>query len=100
MSVDVDATHATRGLLHVTSTSRYAGPLTLEYPRWIPGEHIRPGRSLTWRLVITAGTYRLRWERDLVDLYAIHVDVPPGTPALDVDFDFLGAALGDTVRRA
>lgn len=96
MSVDVDATHATRGLLHVHEHIAVTpGPLTLEYPRWIPGEHMPAGPLVdVAALVITAGTYRLRWERDLVDLYAIHVDVPPGTPALDVDFDFLGAALG------
>jgi predicted metalloprotease with PDZ domain len=96
MSVDVDASHATRGLLHVhEQIAVTAGQLTLEYPRWIPGEHMPAGPIVDVAgIVITAGTMRLRWERDLVDLYAIHVDVPPGTPTLDVSFDFLGASTG------
>jgi predicted metalloprotease with PDZ domain len=96
MSVDVDASHATRGLLHVHEQIPVTpGLLTLEYPRWVPGEHMPSGPIVNLAaLVITAGPLRLRWERDLVDLNAFHIDVPPGTSSLDVRFDFLGASTG------
>ena len=32
------------------------------------------------------------WRRDLVEMYSIHLDVPPGVSTLDADFDFLLAA--------
>jgi predicted metalloprotease with PDZ domain len=96
MSVDVDASHVTRGLLHVHERIPVApGVLTLAYPKWIPGEHAPAGPLVNVAgLTIAAGSLRLRWERDLVDLYTIRVDVPPGTSVLDVQFDFLGAAVG------
>ena len=96
MSVDVDASYVTRGLLHVHERIPVTpGLLTLEYPKWIPGEHQPSGPIVNLAgIVITAGTLRLRWERDRVDLYAIRVDVPPGTPVLDVRFEFLGASTG------
>jgi predicted metalloprotease with PDZ domain len=96
MSVDVDASHVTRGLLHVHERIAVKpGVLTLEYPRWIPGEHSPLGPIVDVAgLTIAAGALRLRWERDLVDLHAFHIDIPPGTATLDVRFDFLGAATG------
>ncbi len=96
MSVDVDAAHVTAGLLHVHERIPVTmGQLTLEYPKWIPGEHSPSGPiANVAALVITAGTLRLRWVRDLVDLNAFHIDVPPGTAAIDVRFDFLGAGTG------
>ena len=96
MSVDVDAAHATANVLHMHERIPVVpGPLTLEYPMWIPGEHMPAGPIVNLAaLVITAGAQRLRWERDLVDMNAFHLDVPPGTSLLDVRFDFLGAALG------
>ncbi len=96
MSVDVDATHVTRGLLHVHERIAVVpGVMTLEYPRWIPGEHAPSGPIVNLAaLVITAGATRLRYERDLTDLNAFHIDVPPGTSTVDVRFDFLGASAG------
>lgn len=96
MSVDVDASHVTRGLLHVRERIAVVpGEMTLEYPRWIPGEHAPTGPIVSVAaVVIMAGSTRLRYERDLTDLYAFHIDVPPGTSALDVSFDFLGGAAG------
>lgn len=96
MSVDVDATHATANVLRVHERIPVVpGALTLEYPKWIPGEHMPAGPIVNLAaLAITAGGRRVGWERDLVDPYAFHLDVPPGTSMLDVRFDFLGAALG------
>src|SRR5258705_10003162 len=39
-TLDVDLTDSPRGLFHAVETLPAApGPLTLEFPRWIPGEH-------------------------------------------------------------
>ena len=38
------------------------------------------------------------WKRDPVDMYAFHVDVPAGVPALDVSFQFVGATQPDQGR--
>ncbi len=67
-----------------------AGPLTLLYPEWIPGNHSPTGPiSAVAGLVVTAGGKKLDWVRDPINVYAFHIDVPPGIPALDVAFQYL-----------
>jgi predicted metalloprotease with PDZ domain len=69
-----------------------AGKLTLLYPEWIPGNHSPTGPIENLAdLVITANGQRIPWERDRVDIYAFHVDVPAGASSLDVDFIYLSA---------
>jgi predicted metalloprotease with PDZ domain len=96
MSVAVDASHATQDILHIReSIPVKPGAVTLEYPKWIPGEHSASGPIVNVaNLVISAGATPLRWLRDLVDPNAFHIDVPPGTSSIEVRFDFLGAATG------
>lgn len=92
--LDVDATGAPRRIFRAHLTIPVsAGPLTLLYPEWIPGEHAPTGpiTNLTG-LVLTAGGKRIPWRRDDVDMYAFHCDVPPGATTLDVSLDFLSAA--------
>jgi len=73
----------------------HVGPLTLVYPKWIPGEHAPNGPIANLAgLVVHAGSTRLPWTRDPVDLYAFHVDVPAGATTIDVDFEYLGAQSG------
>ena len=64
------------------------GPLTLVYPKWIPGNH-RPSGPIAnvTGLQIEAGGKPLVWLRDPVDMYAFHVDVPAGVTELQVSFD-------------
>jgi predicted metalloprotease with PDZ domain len=66
------------------------GPLTLYYPKWIPGTHgpTGPIRNLAG-LKITAGGKALPWRRDPVDMYAFHLDVPQGATAVEVNIEFL-----------
>jgi predicted metalloprotease with PDZ domain len=68
------------------------GKLTLLYPEWIPGNHSPTGpiQDLS-DLVVTANGQRVPWERDLVDVYAFHVDVPAGVSSIDADFIYLSA---------
>lgn len=87
----VDMTDAPRHLIHShLAIPVTAGPLTLEYPEWIPGNH-RPTGPIdnVAGLFIRANGQDLPWRRDEVDMYGIHVQVPPGVATLDVDFDFL-----------
>ena len=68
-----------------------AGPLTLFYPEWIPGEHGPTGPIVNLAgLKITAAGKPLAWRRDDVDMYAFHVEVPQGASALEIALDYLG----------
>lgn len=85
----VDATDAPRNILHATVTIPVSpGPVTLVYPKWIPGNH-RPTGPIhnVMGLHIKAGGKELEWERDLVDMYAFHVQAPAGAKELEVTFD-------------
>lgn len=85
----IDATDAVRNILHSTVTVPVApGPVTLVYPKWIPGNH-RPTGPIqnVMGLHIKAGGNELEWRRDLVDMYAFHLQVPAGVRELEVSFD-------------
>lgn len=87
----VDATHAPEKILHAQLQIPVAsGPVTLVFPKWIPGEHgpTGPIADLTG-LEFFAGSQRLTWRRDLVDMYALHVNVPQGASTLDARLDLV-----------
>ncbi len=72
------------------------GPLTLYYPKWIPGEHAASGPiQNVASLVIDAGGRRVAWHRDPLHLYAIDLDVPANANSIDVNFTYLGATFGN-----
>ncbi|HEV2738513.1 MAG TPA: PDZ domain-containing protein [Candidatus Elarobacter sp.] len=100
IALAVDASHAVQGILFVRETIPVTpGPLTLVYPKWIPGEHAPNGPIANVAgLAIRARGLTLSWRRDPVDLYAFHVDVPAGTTSLDVAFEYLGAQSGENSR--
>ncbi len=88
----VDATDLARGIFSVRETIPVAGPgpITLLYPKWIPGNHSPTGPiDKLAGLVVTAGGHPVAWRRDPVDVYAFHLDVPAGATALDLAFQFL-----------
>lgn len=65
------------------------GPLTLHYPKWIPGDHAPDGPIEDMMgLEITAGGKRIAWHRDDVDMFAFHLTVPTGVGRIDVRFQF------------
>ena len=91
ITLDVDATDAARNVLHAKlHIPANPGPLTLVYPKWIPGEHgpTGPITDLTG-LKISANGEPIVWERDGEDMFAFHLDVPAGANAVDVALDFL-----------
>jgi predicted metalloprotease with PDZ domain len=90
----VDATQAPQKILHAhMQVPVHAGPLTLYYPKWIPGEHMPDGPIIQVAgMKFTVGGKTIPWRRDLVDMFAFHLDVPQGAASLDVDLDFLLSA--------
>ncbi len=80
------------------------GPLALRYPKWIPGTHSPSGHIADMVGVIaTAGGQRVAWHRDLADMFMLHLDVPQGAKAVEVDFQYLSptgtSGLSETIKR-
>jgi predicted metalloprotease with PDZ domain len=101
MTLDVDASDAPLKILHATMTMpAKAGPLTLFYPKWIPGEHMPSGpiANLTG-LHISADGKELDWRRDLVEMNAFAITVPAGAKSLTAKYDYVivgGGAFGSS----
>ncbi|HEX9046767.1 MAG TPA: M61 family peptidase, partial [Verrucomicrobiae bacterium] len=96
IQLNVDATDAPRQLLHAQlHIPATPGPLTLFYPKWIPGEHL-PGGPINnvTGLKFSANGQPLDWQRDAEDMFAFHLIVPAGADAVDVALDFLPNAGG------
>ena len=65
------------------------GPLTLYYPKYIPGDHSPDGPvGAIMGLQITAGGKRVDWHRDDVDMFTFHLTVPAGAERIDIRFQF------------
>ncbi|MGA7859866.1 MAG: M61 family peptidase [Terracidiphilus sp.] len=91
ISLTVDATKTPEKLLHAHMVIPVnAGPLTLYYPKWIPGEHGPDGpiSSLTG-LKFEADGKTIPWKRGLLDVFTFHLDVPAGVSRLDANYDFI-----------
>jgi predicted metalloprotease with PDZ domain len=73
-----------------------AGPLTLVFPKWLPGEHgpTGPLESMIG-LEIRAGGKVIAWSRDPYDMYALRVAVPAGASQLEVKMESGLAVDGD-----
>ena len=101
--LEIDATDTVRGIVRGRQSVPVAktGALTLLYPKWMPGYHSPQNPiELLAGLEIKAGEILLDWRRDPVEVYAFHIDVPDGTEALDILFQFLSpttANQGDVV---
>jgi predicted metalloprotease with PDZ domain len=65
------------------------GPLTLYYPKYIPGDHSPSGPiGAMMGLEITADGKPVAWLRDAVDMFTFHVTVPTGVDRIDIRFQF------------
>jgi len=94
ITLSVDATSVPQKLLHVEETLPVqAGPLTLYYPKWLPGEHGPDGpvSNLTG-LKFEADGKTIPWTRDLLDVYTFHLDVPAGATKLHASYDYIETA--------
>ncbi|MFZ3485678.1 peptidase M61 [Sphingomonas sp. 3-13AW] len=97
IALRVDATDVRRRIFTVQQRIPVAAgaTVTLLYPQWEAASH---GPSLTVTdlagLTIEAAGRRIPWRRDPYTPHAFHLDVPPGTHAVDVRFQMVaGGAL-------
>src|SRR5690606_27231037 len=91
IAIEVDATDLPQRIFRVKQDMPVRpGPLTLLFPAWLPGNH-RPAGPIDKLagLEITANGRRLDWTRDRLDVYAFHVDVPPGVSSLSMSYQYL-----------
>ena len=99
----LDARDVGRGLMTATMQIPVKpGAFTFVYPKWVPGEHgpTGPLDNVSEIKVSASAARTLEWWRDLVDMYAFHVDVPRGVHTLDVQFTVLVNAPGDRMSTA
>ena len=94
VTIHVDATTAPRKIFHASlKIPATPGDLTLYYPKWIPGEHAPDGPVIDLAgLFFKANGAPLKWRRDLLDGFTIHVEVPAGVHEVDAELDFLSPA--------
>jgi predicted metalloprotease with PDZ domain len=96
IALDVDAREAPRGIWHARMTMPVKqGPLTLIYPKWIPGQHRPSGVIVNLvGLKVFAGGRPALWRRDEEEMFAFHVEVPAGATELVATYDFLAPPQG------
>jgi predicted metalloprotease with PDZ domain len=99
MTIQLDARKAPIGIAYTHMTIPVKpGPFTIDYPEWIPGEHSPSGPlSNMSEIRISANGRPIAWHRDQVDMYAFHLDVPPGVTTIHADFTVLLNGPGDTM---
>jgi predicted metalloprotease with PDZ domain len=94
IQLTLDLTDAPRKLLRARLVIPVQpGPLTLVYPQWIPGEHgpTGPVDNLAG-IKFSANGRDIPWRRDDVNMFALHLDIPPGVTSIEARADFLATA--------
>ena len=91
ISLTVDATRTQRKILHAHLVMPVkAGPLTLYYPKWIPGQHGPDGPIANLSGLKFEGNGKtIPWQRDLLDAFTFHLEIPDGIRKLDANYDYL-----------
>ncbi len=91
ISLVVDATQSPRKLLHARlAIPVEPGQLTLYFPKWIPGEH-GPDGPVTGvtGLKFEAAGKTIPWQRDTLDVFTFHLDIPAGATQLVANYDVI-----------
>ena len=93
MKVEVDATNLSQRIFRIKQTIPVqAGPLTLLFPRWVPGGHSpRNGLDDIAGLTFKANGRKLDWKRETLEVGAFHLVVPDGVGEITAEFDLLTA---------
>jgi len=93
VTLTVDTTQTPEKILHVReSIPVQPGALTLYYPKWIPGEHGPDGPIAgVTGLHFSGGGKEISWQRDLLDVYTFHIEVPAGVTHVDAAYDYIEA---------
>ena len=94
LQLTVDASDVTRGIFRIHERVPVAQPgdLVMLYPKWIPGGHTPRGdiKNITG-FRPSANGQPLRWVRDDLDVTALHIDVPAGVTAVDLEYQYVTA---------
>jgi predicted metalloprotease with PDZ domain len=101
LTIHVDASDTMRGIFGVRQTIpvERAGPLTLLYPEWLPGNHAPRGPIASIAGLKISGNGRtIPWRRDPAYVYGFHLDVPAGVRTIDVEFQHLSPTQGSQGR--
>ena len=95
--LSADLREAPRRIFHVRlELPVKPGPMTLLYPKWIPGEHAPDGPITDLvGLKLSANGKTIPWRRDEVDMFTFHVEVPAGVSTLEATYDYLSPAGGE-----
>ncbi len=91
LTLQVDATDLDHRIFRVRQTVPVRpGPLTLYYPRWLPGTHGPTGQITDLSgLRFSANGQPVAWRRDPLDVFAFSLDVPAGASLLEIEFQRL-----------
>ncbi len=94
IELTVDATDVGRKIIRIREViPTVAGPLTLYYPKWIPGRHRPVGQLANIAdFRVKGGGKTLEWKRDDADPFAVHLTVPEGVKEVEITFELLLAA--------
>ncbi len=89
LTVRLDAREIVRNHVHTDLTLAVkSGPLTLVFPKWLPGEHMPSGPLDTLvGMTIRANGQPLTWQRDPKDPFAVSLTVPAGVSRLEIALD-------------
>lgn len=105
MTLAIDATDVGRAIFRAEQTipvapeQREAGRMTLLYPEWLPGNHAPRGEiEKLVGIEFSAGGKPLKWRRDNLDVYALHVDLPAGVETVTARFQFVSPTVRDQGR--
>ncbi|MBA5686359.1 M61 family metallopeptidase [Rugamonas apoptosis] len=87
----VDASNTAQQIFRIReSIPVRPGKLTLLYPQWVPGNHGPSGPLNQFAgLKLTVDGKSLDWLRDMVNMYAFHVEVPAGATTLEAEYQYL-----------
>jgi predicted metalloprotease with PDZ domain len=99
IKLTVDATEAAHKILHAQlEVPVTPGPMTLYYPKWMPADHSPDGpiENLVG-LQFSSNGKKVAWRRDLVDMYAVNLEIPQSSTTLTVNLDFLLSAPGPII---
>jgi predicted metalloprotease with PDZ domain len=92
LQVEVDARELARRLVHTDiRIPCHPGAMRLWYPKWIPGCHAAEGplQNVGGFRVETTDGKPIRWNRDEVELFCVHCDVPAGVSEVRVHLDYI-----------
>ena len=95
ITLEVDAKTISRKVLTARESfpiaSQAAHTVDLVYPKWIPGNHAPTGPIADLvNLHFSVEGKPVVWNRDPVDMYRFHIQLPTGTSSLAAEFTLVG----------